>query len=646
MDYLTRSFLLTLWLMLVFADATAARLTILTYHDVQDDPRSQRVADAMTVSSAELVSQFAWLQAHGYTVIGLDDLESALAGRRPLPDKAVMLTFDDGYRSMYTRVYPLLKLFQYPAIVAPMVSWIEASGERVQYGRHTVPRSVFLSWQQLREMADSGLVEIASHSYDLHHGEPGNPQGNLEPAATTRIFMEGRYEDDANYRARIENDLKGSRDIIALRTGHRPRAVVWPYGSYSRETVDIARSLGMPMSFDLDDTPNDPIRLAGLHRILMPDGASLGDLAAELAGSVERPFVRVAHVDLDYVYDPDPAQQEANLGRLLDRIQSLGINTVFLQAFADPDGDGNADALYFPNRHLPMRADLFNRVAWQLFTRSHVRVYAWMPVLAFALPDGDPLRDRRVQASGPIAVGEDRGYQRLSPFDGQARRVITEIYEDLAKHAHFQGLLFHDDAYLGDFEDAGPAALRVYSEEWGLPASVAGIRQRPDLEARWTRLKTQWLIDWTRTLADRVRRFRPSIKTARNLYAATVLDPAAEAWFAQSLPAFLEAYDYTAIMAMPFMEGAPRPEDWLRRLVRRVHAVDGGAERTIFELQARDWRSGTPIDSDRLRRQMRLLEVMGIRHFGYYPDDFVSGHPVIEVIRPEISLATYPYPRP
>ena len=80
-------------------------------------------------------------------------------------------------------------------------------------------------------------------------------------------------------------------------------------------------------------------------------------------------------------FDPDPARTERNLGLLLDRIQALEISHVFLQAFADPDGDGAADAVYFPNRHLPMRADLFNRAAWQLKTRSNVKVYAWMPIL-------------------------------------------------------------------------------------------------------------------------------------------------------------------------------------------------------------------------------------------------------------------------
>ena len=67
--------------------------------------------------------------------------------------------------------------------------------------------------------------------------------------------------------------------------------------------------------------------------------------------------------------------------------------SVYLQAYADPKGTGVAESVYFPNRHLPMRSDLFSRAAWQLNTRANVQVYAWMPVLAFR-PPADKLRGR------------------------------------------------------------------------------------------------------------------------------------------------------------------------------------------------------------------------------------------------------------
>ena len=68
-----------------------------------------------------------------------------------------------------------------------------------------------------------------------------------------------------------------------------------------------------------------------------------------------------------------------------------------------------ADALYFPNQVLPVRADLFSRVAWQLRTRARVQVYAWMPVLAFRLPAGHPLAARTVTALATTTFADVTG---------------------------------------------------------------------------------------------------------------------------------------------------------------------------------------------------------------------------------------------
>ena len=105
----------------------------------------------------------------------------------------MLLSFDDGYASFYTRVYPLLKAFGYPAVLALVGSWLDAPEDAtVMYGDQPVPRRNFMSWEQLREVAASGLVEIASHSYALHQGIIANPQGNLEPALTSRLYDPAR----------------------------------------------------------------------------------------------------------------------------------------------------------------------------------------------------------------------------------------------------------------------------------------------------------------------------------------------------------------------------------------------------------------------------------------------------------------------
>ncbi|MEC9482486.1 MAG: poly-beta-1,6-N-acetyl-D-glucosamine N-deacetylase PgaB, partial [Halomonas sp.] len=315
------------------------------------------------------------------------------------------------------------------------------------------------------------------------------------------------------------------------------------------------------------------------------------------------------------------------------------ISTVYLQAYADADGDGVAEALYFPNRHLPMKADLFNRVAWQLKKRAGVQVYAWMPVMAFDLGSGyQYVSDARLGKPNP------NSYKRLSPYVEENRRIISEIYEDLGRMAKFDSLLFHDDGFLTDFEDATPSALAWYERKWGLPDSVARMRQNDEQMAEWTRRKTQFLIDFTYDLRDAANRYRQydnkRFLIARNLYAPVVLDPASEEWFAQDLGKFAKAYDYTAVMAMPYMEGAKDADAWLRRLAEEaLERVP--AERLVFELQATDWRDQSPVPSKTLAHWMEVIRRAGIVNYGYYPDDFINNHPDPGALRRNFSLTAH-----
>ncbi len=637
--------LLAVWMAAVPAQAVPANRTfdVFCYHDVRDDVEDDIDIDPLATSTQRLTQHFAWLREHGYRPVSVGDVLAARAGTRELPPRAVLLTFDDGYASFFTRVYPLLKAFNYPAVLALVGSWLDVPADgMVEYGEERVPRSRFLSLAQIREMSASGLVEFASHSYALHRGVQGNPQGNQEPAAATRVYApgSGAYEDAEAHRARLRADLARNSGFIEAATGKRPRVMVWPYGAYSRIGVQVAADLGMSLNFSLRDGVATLSALDAIPRHLMEGNTSLPALVWMLQRRPDRTPIRVAHVDLDYLYDEDAAQMGRNLDVLLERIKSLQINTVYLQAFADPDGDGTASAMYFPNRHLPVRADLFNRVAWQLKTRAGVRVYAWMPVLAYD-PGGRPApASLRVQ-SEPGDDSAANAYRRLSPFNLRARAMVREIYEDLAAHAHFDGVLYHDDALLSDHEDVNPAALQLYRDVWMLPGSTAAIRADADMARRWARLKTRYLIDFTRELTNAVRNMRPDIRTARNLYASVVTEPESEAWFAQNAEEFATAYDYVAVMAMPYMEAAPDAEEWLRTLAARIGPATRA--RTVFELQSRDWRTGAPVSSAALADHMWVLSEAGARHFGYYPDDFVGGHPDLNLIFPAMSLSDYPH---
>ncbi len=129
-------------------NAKTAKVPILMYHDIL--PEKQVFFD---VTPEELEAHFQLMKEQGVTPISLDWLISHLRTGIPLPEKPVLLTFDDGYGGHYQYVYPLLKKYEYPAVFSIYIKKMEMTG-----GRSSV------TWEQLKEMATDPLVTIVSHS--------------------------------------------------------------------------------------------------------------------------------------------------------------------------------------------------------------------------------------------------------------------------------------------------------------------------------------------------------------------------------------------------------------------------------------------------------------------------------------------------
>ena len=129
-------------------------LPILMYHDVTEEPTSD---NPMVVTTEKLEGDLCWLKENGYHTI----LPRELTAGEPLPEKPVMITFDDGYVSNYRLLFPLLQKYQMKAAICLIVSLTDEDPEG--HGH--------LTWDMCREMQASGLVEIASHTYALHNLE-------------------------------------------------------------------------------------------------------------------------------------------------------------------------------------------------------------------------------------------------------------------------------------------------------------------------------------------------------------------------------------------------------------------------------------------------------------------------------------------
>lgn len=401
---------------------------VLSYHDVFPSVEAKQAVggDAAAITIESMVRHFSWLRDNGYTVVSMQQIIDARHSGKTLPNKAVLITFDDGYKSFHRHVMPVLRLFNYPAVLAVIGKWIDDPQSAViEYEATRVAAPEFMTWEEIRDCLDSGLVELASHTFDLHHGHLGNPQGNKQPAAITRRYdaNTARYESEREYVERVRSDLTKNSELLKQRVGVQPRIVVWPYGAYNETTQRVAVELGMPIGFTLDAGVNsDETSLAAIRRDLIDHDTENYDIAVGLRAREIR-TQRVVTVDLIREFIDYNTSDERSLSSLLERVLSLKPSIVILKTNARVNGSNNNLSVLFPTSVAQVRMNLLNRVAWQLRTRAGVRVFI-----------------------------DD-------PAAGMNERDRVALLADLGRYNHFAGLVRGGDAQVSPALDAGVAAV-------------------------------------------------------------------------------------------------------------------------------------------------------------------------------------------
>jgi peptidoglycan/xylan/chitin deacetylase (PgdA/CDA1 family) len=166
---------------------------ILCYH------RFGSEEDKMVVSPKAFAQQMEFLHRNGYRVVRLSELASFLEGKRQLPDRAVGITIDDGYSSMYQHAFPVLKRYGFPATIFIYTDFIGARDA--------------LTWEQMSEMVGSGLIDIQAHS---------KTHSNL----TLRL----QGESDSRYRERLNTEAVTPREILQRKLHINASSFAYPYG--------------------------------------------------------------------------------------------------------------------------------------------------------------------------------------------------------------------------------------------------------------------------------------------------------------------------------------------------------------------------------------------------------------------------------
>lgn len=620
-----------------FAENINKEFLILCYHDIPKEVNLNNYS----VDQNSFIQQIEYLKAHGYNFISIQDVIDADNKKKGLPEKAVLLSFDDAYLSFYEFVYPLLKLYNYPCVLSVVTSWVDNPPKII--------KEPLMNWQQLKEVSDSKLVYIASHSHNLHRAVVYNPQGNDSWAAVTRIYdkKSNAYESEDEFRKRIFDDLNLSRKLLKDRLSKGSCVLVWPYGRYNDICLEEAKKSGFTINFYLYDKKASLEDEMVFPRFTVVDNPTIQDFIKFEKRNFSELVMpqRILQADLDMIYDEDPVQCEKNLDSFVERVFNLKVTTVYLQAFCDINGDGNIKSVYFPNRVLPMKADFFNRVANQLSVRG-IKVYAWMPMLSISFSDkekNDLLRVKEYK-KGKIK-NSSSWYNRLSPFNSQARQKLILLYEDLAINARIDGVVFQDDGYLNDFEDFNDEALGEYKKITLSKDFVPYKKLTHEQKNKWINKKTEVLIDLTNELKQSVIKYRPRVLFARTLYVQTLLNPKSEEWFAQNYKKSLNNYDYVILMSYPMMEKIKNPKLWLKKMVDESKKFKGGIEKTVFKVQTYDWSKSKCIDTGVVVDWLRILIAQGAKNVAYYPDNYVDNCPDEKIIRTIVSTEDFPFKR-
>lgn len=233
----------------------AGEATILCYHRF-----GPTVADSMTTRTSVFEQQLARLRSEGYQFVTLDEVIDGLQGRRPLPDKAVALTIDDGHITVYSDLLPIIRRERLPVTLFIYPSAISNA-------------SYAMTWDQLRELKDTGLVAIQSHTY-------------WHPNFKT----ERKRLDDAEYAKLVKVQLEKSRAVLKQRLGVEADVLAWPFGIHDPELEAAAAVAGYRAALALGERrARDADPPHALPRFLIADSTGVNGLANLIKKGGEKP---------------------------------------------------------------------------------------------------------------------------------------------------------------------------------------------------------------------------------------------------------------------------------------------------------------------------------------------------------------------
>ena len=219
------------------AQQDSVSLPVIMYHHISANSGS---LGEYVVSPEQFRRDLVYLKEQGYTTFSAKQLVDYVCGNGALPEKPILITFDDGYASFYAYAFPILKELKMQAVFSIIGihtdRYSEIDDSNVNYAHAT--------WAQLAEMTDSGLVEIANHTYDLHR---------IDARKGCRIKI---GESEEEYRKILTEDVEKLQKKIAEATNSAPTVFTYPFGFHCSQGCEVINGLGFRVTLGCEERVN------------------------------------------------------------------------------------------------------------------------------------------------------------------------------------------------------------------------------------------------------------------------------------------------------------------------------------------------------------------------------------------------------
>ncbi len=233
-------------------------LPIVMYHHIS--PETKRLGKYV-ITPDEFEQDLQYLKENGYESISSEQLQQWMDGKGSLPEKPVMITFDDGYESTAVYACPLLEQYGMHGIVAVIGS---VATQYTENPDHNLGYS-HMSWEAVAELDSGSVMEVQYHTNNMHKLKPRKGCSK----------MSGENPED--YKRILKEDIDTFQSLFVKNTGHESNVLVLPFGIYSQETLDLASQMGFRMVFTCIEkvnsiSENDAQKLQVLGRFNRPHG--------------------------------------------------------------------------------------------------------------------------------------------------------------------------------------------------------------------------------------------------------------------------------------------------------------------------------------------------------------------------------------